>query len=222
MALLGWSQCVQSKSVSRISSRWRGRSSSSAVARPSRCVVTLATFLSPILTIRLVRRCSMSIATSSSLPRLGARDMLGCARARPTSCLPCGGWLVAHLIRNRRLLTCGLGQSVRQTDRQNFGHTNCGCTDGATVYGSQGPALSPRPPTQPEPAQPIHPPNPPPQRCAATCGRSHTVSRPSRDAAPGRLPLNRVLKSRTARTNFTLHSPPVPQFGPDLLSLLER
>ena len=31
----------------------------------------------------------------------------------------------------------------RQTDRQNFGHTNYWCIDGATVYGSQGPALSP-------------------------------------------------------------------------------
>jgi len=26
------------------------------------------------------------------------------------------------------------------TDRHNFGHTNCGCIDRATVYGSQGPA----------------------------------------------------------------------------------
>ena len=39
------------------------------------------------------------------------------------------------------------------TDRQNFGHTNCGCIDGATVYGSQGPALSPRPPN-PNPHNP--------------------------------------------------------------------
>ena len=42
----------------------------------------------------------------------------------------CGGLLTPH----------------RRSDRQNFGHTNCGCTDGATVYGSRGPALSPRPP----------------------------------------------------------------------------
>ena len=29
----------------------------------------------------------------------------------------------------------------RQTDSQNFGHTNCGCIDGATVYGSRGPSF---------------------------------------------------------------------------------
>ena len=56
----------------------------------------------------------------------------------------------------------------RQTDRQNFGHTDCGCIDGATVYGSQGPALSPRP-HNPSTLPTLHR-----QRCAATCGRSHT------------------------------------------------
>ena len=71
-------------------------------------------------------------------------------------------------------LSLSMHQPSRQTDRQNLGHTNCGVhrrryrpwvTRTSTVS----------PPAQPEPAQPIHPPNPPPQRCAATCGRSHTI-----------------------------------------------
>ena len=85
-------------------------------------------------------------------------------------------------------------QTGRQTDRQNFGHTNCGCIDGATVYGSRGPALSPwggrtplpggglKLPTSRDPPpsndqQQLGGLGPPPSdnlpRCAATCGRSH-------------------------------------------------
>ena len=48
----------------------------------------------------------------------------------------------------------------RQTDRRNFGHTNCGCIDGAAVYGPRGPALSPRPPNPTHtrtPRTPYHP-----------------------------------------------------------------
>ena len=83
--VFGCSQCTQSKTVSVISERCSARSPSNARERPSRCDERFCTFLSPTLTMRLIRRVSKdsSAGLSSPRPRFIANQ-----RARDAFCAP--------------------------------------------------------------------------------------------------------------------------------------
>ena len=132
--------------------------------------------------LQLLLRAKVAWVVASSLTtRLVAS---GRARRRPAGHVQRGGDDIMELLGGCAVTQWRQGYVTdRQTDRQNFGHTNCGCTDAATVYGwgschfeslsvcvcglsecshrfsrliyrpflpsiygSRGPALSPRPP----------------------------------------------------------------------------
>jgi len=101
------------------------------------------------------RRRSAAVAASSLRLEAGNQSVSESPGRRATGTEPADALVPCQTDRLMKTII-GTGQ---QPDRQNFGHTNYGCIDGATVYGSRGPALSPLPPNPTHTRTPrTHPP----------------------------------------------------------------